>query len=422
MYLGGAGVISWPELRMAVRTLPFLDSQVDSPRGALTLRTEPGPKLLVWHPEAIDWIFRHDQQFRHPGSRSLTPLFGRRSLLWAEDPRHAAYRQVLGPPLRGHRLADYRDVISEAVHTAIDALRPDTVVTLPAWTRRITLRIIASILLGPPDDAILSAFTGWIERALGARHRTLAYRYLSGGLPGSGDQLDRMLVWNAKAHQSLRPATLAALMLDSDGPLGGIDDGELRDAIVSLLFAGHETTAAATAWTLYWLDRDAGLRQDVLAELATTAADGSDAARVPLLHAVIQEALRLAPPVTVAENRALTEDAELLGQTVTAGTILTPSIYLAHRNSDQFPNPHRFDPNRFLGERVPARYYFPFGGGTRYCLGSQLAQLEIRMVAAAILRRLEWCCVNPRMGVPRLRGHAMAPASRLRMRVFRCRD
>jgi cytochrome P450 len=306
------------------------------------------------------------------------------------------------------------------VHTAIDALRPDTAVALPTWTRRLTLRIIARILLGPPDDVLLSAFTGWIERALGARHRTLAYRYLRGRLPGSGDRLDRMLVWNAKAHRNIRPATLAALMLDSDGPLGEIDDGELRDAIVSLLFAGHETTASATAWTLYWLDRDTGLRHDVLAELSATAADGSDASRVPLLHAVIQEALRLAPPVTVAENRALSEDAELLDRTVTAGTILTPSIYLAHRNPDQFPNPHRFDPNRFLGERVPARHYFPFGGGTRYCLGSQLAQLEVRMIAAAVLRRLEWCCVNPRAGVPQLRGHAMAPTSRLRMRVLRC--
>jgi cytochrome P450 len=364
----------------------------------------------------IDWIFRQDMRLGHPGSRSLTALFGRRSLLWAEDPRHAAYRNVLGPPLHGHQLANYHGIIAETVHTAIDTLRPGTLVALPAWTRRITLRIIGRIVLGSPDDAVLSAFTEWIERALGARHRTLGYRYLKGGLPRSGPALDWMLVRSAKSHQDSQPPALAGLMLAGGGPLGGLDDKELRDAIVSLLFAGHETTAAATAWTLFWLDRNPGVRHDVVDELSAT--DGSDTSRTPLLHAVIQEALRLAPPVTVAENRTLATDAEVAGRLLSAGTTLTPSIYLAHRNPDQFPNPHRFDPTRFLSARVPARHYFPFGGGTRHCLGSQLAQLEIRMITAAVLWRRDWHCVNPKAGIPQLRGHAMAPASRLRMRVL----
>lgn len=410
-------MISRSELRMAVRPIAFLESLVDSPHRFL--RTGRGSKFLVWHPEAIDWIFRHDNRLLHPGSRSLTPLFGRRSLLWAEDQRHAAYRRVLAPALRGQRVIDYRDIISEVVHDAIDLLTPGTTVALPAWTRRITLRIIARILLGQPDEVTLTAFTSWIERALGARYRTLAYRHLCGGLPASGAELDRRLVRIAKSHQNRRPPTLAALLLAEGGPLAGIDDRELRDAIVSLLFAGHETTAAAAAWTLYWLDRDPATRHDVLAELAGS--DGSAAARLPLLQAVIHEVLRLAPPVTVAENRMLTADVELLGSALPAGTTLTPSIFLAHRNSDQFPNPNRFCPRRFLGVHVPARHYFPFGGGTRYCLGNQLAQLEIRMITAAVLHRRELRCVNPRAGIPRLRSHAMAPASRLRMRVLPCR-
>lgn len=208
-------------------------------------------------------------------------------------------------------------------------------------------------------------------------------------------------------------------MLADDGPLGEIDDAELRDAIVSLLFAGYETTASATAWTLYWLDREPTIRRDVLAELAATTTDGSDVSQIPLLHAVIQEALRLTPPVIVAGNRTLTEDDEVHGRALAAGTTLTPSIHLAHRHPDRFPNPRRFDPNRFLSNRVPAQNYFPFGGGTRYCLGSQLAHLEIRMIMTAVLRRCEWRCVNPRSGTPQLRGHAMAPAARLRMKVIR---
>jgi cytochrome P450 len=412
--------MSWRELRMSVGALAYLEAHAGSAAGVLRLRSRPKPKMLVWHPEAIDWIFRFDQRMHHPGSRSLTPLFGRRSLLWADGPRHAAYRQLLGPPLRGRRLAAYRGIIASIVHAAIDELAPGSEVALAVWTRRLALRIVARIVLGRADEEPMAAFTAWIDRALGARHRTLAYRYLAGGLPESSTELDRTLVGTAKSTVDMAPAPLSALMLSGAGPLGPVDDIELRDAIVSLLFAGHETTASAAAWTLYWLDRDPRIRQEVVAELTGTP-DGSDAARVPLLQAVISETLRLAPPVTVAGNRTLTEDAELLGRPLAAGATLTPSIYLAHHHPGRFPNPGRFDPDRFLGGRVPSAHYFPFGGGSRYCLGSQLAQLELRMITAAVLSRVRWRCVNPGAAVPRLRGHAMAPDSRLLMSVRSCR-
>lgn len=412
--------MSVTEFRMALRTLPFLNSHARSPGGVLELRTRPNRRLLVWHPDAIDQIFRSDQRLKHPGSRSLAPLFGQRSLLWAEGARHEAYRRVLGPPLRGRRLVDYHEIISSTVHRAIDELVPGTVIALPSWTRRLTLRIVAEIVLGQSDDNVLNPFVAWIEDALGARRRTLAYLYLKGGLPRSGDDLDRLLVRSAKEGTRTCPPTLAKMMLAGDARLGIVGDGELRDQIVSLLFAGHETTASAVAWTLYWLDRSVQDRRDVLAELAT-AGNGSEVAQVPLLQAVLQEALRLAPPVTVAENRALAEDGELCGRPLAAGTTITPSIYLAHRRPERFPHPHRFDPGRFLGDRVGPQHYFPFGGGSRHCLGNQLAQLEVRMITTAVLRRVEWRCVNPRAGIPELRGHAMAPAARLRMRVLQCR-
>lgn len=405
------------EFRMAFRTLPFLNAQASSPTGVLELRDRPTRRLLVWHPEAIDQIFRTDQQLHHPPSRTLVPLLGRRSLLWTEGSRHLAYRRVLGQPLRGRRLGDFHGVIADTVDAAVDTLAPGTVIPLADWARRLTLRIIARIVLGRSDDEVLAPFTTWIDHALGSRHRTLAYRYVKGGLPESGAELDRLLVRSARATATAHPPALAALMLADTGPLREIDDSELRDQIVSLLFAGHETTASATAWTLFLLDRHAQIRHDVLSELDATDDDGSDATKVPLLHAVIQETLRLAPPVAVAGNRALAQDGELLGRPVAAGTILTPSIYLAHHRPDYFPESHRFTPSRFLGNRVTAQHYFPFGGGIRHCLGSQLGQVEIRMITAAVLRRRELRCVNPRAGVPQLRGHAMAPSSRLRMEV-----
>jgi cytochrome P450 family 110 len=393
------------ELRLALRTLPFLNAQAGNPSGVLELRARPNRRLLVWHPKAIDYVFRCDRRMWHSASRTMSPILGPRSLLWAEGSRHTAYRRLLAPPLHGEQLAARRGDIAATVDTAVDALVPGTMIKLPEWTRMLTLRIIGQILFGHTDDELLRAFSGWIDRELGSRRRTLMHRYLGHGALRFDDTLDRALL---SAAGNARPPALAALLSSDD---------ELRDQLVSLLFAGHETTASATAWTLYWLDRDDQVRNDVIAELAATTDPGSDATRVPLLHAAVLEALRLSPPAALAGNRVPTTDGELLGKPVAAGTVLMPSIYLAHHQPDLFPNPLRFDPGRFLGNPVPTAHYFPFGGGVRRCLGSELALLEIRMITAAVLRRRRLRCVNPEAGVPQLRGHAMAPSPRLRMVV-----
>lgn len=395
------------EVRMALRPLPFLDSIADDPDGVLELRDRPVPRLQVWHDEAVDWVFRSDRRLTHPPSNTLRPLLGARSLLWTDGLRHRHYRRLLGPALHGLNLAAYRVVIADVAQEAVDALAPGTTFGLADWTRGVTLRVIGRIMFGEPDEGLLAAFADWINRALAARPRTLAYRYLAHRLPRSGTDFDRRLL--AAARQA-SPTTLAGGIA-----AGGAGDGELRDQIVSLLFAGHETTASALAWTLYWLDR-AGLGADVAAELA--GGDGADASRVPLLTAVIKEALRLRPPAPVAGKRALAEDGELRGRPLPAGTVVVPSIYLAHHRSAVFADPHRFDPERFLGADPPgAPHYFPFGGGTRYCLGSELATLEIRMVTAAVLRRGGFRAVNPEAAVPRFRGPAMAPSRRLAVAV-----
>ncbi|EHR59878.1 cytochrome P450 [Saccharomonospora cyanea] len=415
------------ELRMALRTLPFLDAHRTDPARHVRLADDP-PKLLVWEPETIGWLFGSDPELDHPGSRSLKPLFGDHSLLWVDGPRHAAYRKLLGPPLRGRRLAAYTPLVADTVHEAVDALRVGQTVALADWTRHVALRVIARLVLGDVDDRtgeVLDDFTTWIDDALGSRPRTLAHRFLRGGLPRSGPELDARLVEWARSGRGHEPPTLGSLLLDAEGPLAGLgggDSDDLRDQLVSLLFAGHETTASAAAWTLYWLARDESLRRDVLAELDATTDDAPAASAVPLLTAVISEALRLAPPVTVAENRRLRGPARLLGRTLPAGTTLTTSIYLAHRQDDTFARPLRFDPTRFLDHKFSPAHYLPFGGGSRRCLGSQLAMLELRLITATVLRRREWRLVNPSAGRLQLRGHAMAPSSRLRMRVTACRD
>ncbi|WP_435154614.1 cytochrome P450 [Amycolatopsis sacchari] len=410
------------EFRLVFRTLPFLDAHADEPDGVLCRRAAPEPQYLVWEPGAIGELFRADGEHGHPGSRSFRPLLGPRSLLWQEGERHAAYRRVLGTPLRGRRLQDYRAMIGATVHAAIDGLPAGRVFGLADWTRGLALRVMATIVFGRADDELLDPFARWMDRALGSRYRTLAYRYLRGGLPLPGRELDERLVRAAREAAAARPSTLAGRLLAADGPFADLDDGELRDQIVSLLFAGHETTASTAAWAVYWLDRHEAIRARVLAELAATTDDGFSTEQVPLLQAVVQETLRITPPVPAAGNRVLSRECPHSGGKLQPGTTVTPSIYLAHHRAESHPDPHRFDPDRFLHGRVPADRYFPFGGGTRHCLGSQLGQLEVRMILAGLLRRRELRCVNPKAGVPQLRGHAMAPSPRLRVEVLSCLD
>jgi cytochrome P450 len=362
------------ELRFTLRLIPFLDSVEGFEDGLVKLRDR---RWLVWHPDVMAALFRNDRELRHPPSRTLSPLLGNRSVLWLDGAEHAAYRRTLAPVLRGSR---YQALIDEMVERSIAELPSGDPVGLAAWSRRLTLRIIGRIVFGVDDDELLTAFTRWLDRRLGSRARTLAHRYLTPGATRSDPELDRRILHRARTAE---PPALAACLPPED----------LRDQVVSLLFAGHETTASATAWTVYWIERTPGLAERLADDSA-------------LLEATIMESLRLSPPAALAGNR-MSE----------AGMVLTPSIYLAHRRAATYPHPHVFDPAR---TPPPPGAFFPFGGGVRHCPGKDLALTEIRMIVTALLRhrRIRLSIPNPRS--PQLRGAAMAPPPSLAM-VATCR-
>ena len=228
------------ELRFTLNLIPFLDSMEDNEDGMVKLRDR---RWLVWHPDVMAALFRTDRDLRHPPSRTLSPLLGNRSVLWLDGAEHTAYRRALAPALRGNR---YQALIEEIVERSVAELPHGDPVGLAAWTRTLTLRIIGRIVFGVDDDELLTAFTRWLDRRLRSRVRTLAHRYFTPGTTRFDPELDRLLLTRAREAE---PPALAAFLPPDD----------LRDQVVSLLFAGHETTASATAWTLYWIDRTPGL-------------------------------------------------------------------------------------------------------------------------------------------------------------------
>ncbi|MBP2326669.1 cytochrome P450 [Kibdelosporangium banguiense] len=375
------------ELSFAFHPLSFLDSQRTRPDKLAELCPFPRRKVLVWQPEALGQIFRSERYMRLDGSSTLEPLVGRHSLLFANGPRHVAYRKVIGSRLRGRELASQYETIRSVTESTVDLLRPGTVIDVPEWTRALTLRIISLIIFGRIDQPLLTRFTDWTHSALGGRQRALVYRHFRPptGFPSpwrtflsERDLLRQEILDAAKESDG---TGLIGLLVSGQPPLGHLGEDELVDQVLSMLFAGHETTASATTSALYWIARDDRLLADIRDELA--AGD----ATFPLLEAVCQETLRISPPAMVAGNRVLTREITVLGQRMAAGTRLTPCIYLAHSQPDSFPDPHRFDPTRFLGNRLSAHHYLPFGGGTRRCLGADLAMLEMRTILATLLRR-----------------------------------
>jgi cytochrome P450 len=411
-------------LRLRLSPLPTLDAMASCP--ARRVETSPG-EYLVWDPAALAEIFRTDGDMTHPPSATWTPMFGERSMILTVDrDRHREYRRLLAPHLRGPALRPWAPVVREAVEAELGRLRSGTIVHLPAWTRGLTLRVTARIVLGHADPRVLAAFTTWVESALGSRRRLLMYRYgrLHAGLPSPWrrflrrrDEVDRLLVRSIREAPPGDPPSLAERLLAADGPLEGIDDAELRDQLVSLLFAGHETTASAIAWTLCWIQRSETARRDLLAELEATPGDGADADTFPRLDAACREALRLSPPVITGTNRSPADGNRGHIGSMPGATTVTPCIYLAHRDPETYHDPEAFDPRRFAGARYERHRYLPFGGGVRRCLGSDLAMMEMRIVVAAILRRPDVRFVGAGEAVPQVRGLAMAPSAGLWMAI-----
>lgn len=168
-------------------------------------------------------------------------------------------------------------------------------------------------------------------------------------------------------------------------------DVELRDELMTLLIAGHETTATALTWTLYWLHKLPRVREKLLQELESIndTSDSNVLFRLPYLNAVCCETLRIYPVGMLTFPRVVRKPVELMGYLLDSGTIVIGSIYLAHRREDVYPDPEQFRPERFLERQFSPFEYLPFGGGIRRCIGMAFAQFEMKVVLSAILSQVE---------------------------------
>lgn len=370
-----------------------------------------GEVVYLADPEAIGELFSHDGRESHAGEANalLEPVTGSGSLLLLDRQEHLAGRRLLTPAFHGDAIRALEGVARQAAEREEQSWPTAEALRARPAMQRITFEIIVRVVLGV-DDARLRArlldlfepvFT--ISALIGAPVLGLDLGRLSPGgrFKRAMARLDAALLELIAERRAgpERHDILGVLIAARDADGHPLSDRHIRDELVTLLLAGHETTATALAWALERLARHPRITAAVRAEIITGGTD--------LLEAVIRETLRVRP-VVMDVARRLSAPVELCGHTLAAGSTVMPGIYLVHFDRRNHDSPEEFLPERYT-ESTEAATWLPFGGGRRRCLGAALALMEMRVVLSVILTKRTPQPLDPRPERPRLRGITFTP-------------
>lgn len=236
-------------------------------------------------------------------------------------------------------------------------------------------------------------------------------------------QLDELLYAEIRERRETldesRTDILTLLLCARDEYGDGMSDRELRDELLTLLLAGHETTATALAWALYWIHKLPDVGQKLREELASLGEnpDPMEIVKAPYLNAICQETLRIYPVALITFPRIVKSSFSVMGHHFGPETYLAPCIYLTHHREDLYPDPKQFKPERFLERQYSPYEFYAFGGGNRRCLGQALALYEMKLAIATIVSQLKLVLPDDRPIKPVRRGVTLAPSGRLRLIV-----
>ena len=354
-----------------------------------------GKWVVVADPDLIKQVFTGDPKVFHAGEGNdiLRPLLGEHSLLTLDDAPHMSQRKLLLPSLHGKRMAGYEETMREIAAREIESWPTDVPYRLRPRMQAMTLEIIIETVFGVHGGARLDELRAALRDFLDmlTNPRMLAPILTLGpdrlrAYPPFRRRVDRVAglilaeITERRAVTDLeeRDDILSLMVAASHEDGSPMSDAEIHDELLTLLVAGHETTATALAWAVERLIR----HPDKLARLREEVEAGEEA----YLTATIQETLRLRPVIVIVIRR-LTEAIQLGGYDLPAGMNVVPSIHLVHRDPTIYPEPDRFQPERFL-ETPPGTYtWIPFGGGVRRCIGAAFAQQEMAIVLRELVAR-----------------------------------
>jgi cytochrome P450 family 135 len=392
---GPSATVLRQSLAWGFRPRPYLDAAQREYGDMFTVRlAQVGPVVMLAHPDMVKDVFTGDPAVFHAGEANvvLRPALGRNSILLLDDAQHMRQRKVLLPPFHGERMQRYGDLMREIAEQDIATWPRGVAFRLHRHTQDVTLRIIVRAVFGVTDEARSQRLHDTLKRFMEWGTNPVQAMYL--GFMGV-DRVERnRLFMGARAkvdkvvYDEIRQARgrtdleeredILSLLLQARHEDGSpMSDEELRDELMTLLVAGHETTATSLAWAIERLVR----HPQAMERLTAEAADGG----TEYAEAVTKETLRMRPVIPIVA-RLLKADAEIGGRLLPEGAIVAPNIYLVQHREDVYPEPRRFRPERFLEGQGGTYSWFPFGGGVRRCIGASFAMYEMRIVLQAIVR------------------------------------
>ena len=430
-------------------------------RFGATFTIRPGtmpPAVLTTDRDAVRRLLTGDPLAKRHGNEAVRPLIGERSVLLLGPAEHLARRKLLLPPFHGDRVRGYAELMQRLMDREVERWRPGETVAILPTAQNVTIEVILQAVLGVADldtrrrfrrlidDILFYPFGALRLRASGRLaawtappRRLREVTAFAASLPTPAvstyfPELKPRSRWNLATRRWWRHRDRLLALLDEHIAATRADPGlperedilamlvqardedgealsteDLRDDLVALIGAGHETTAAAIAWGAALLVHDAPVR-----ERATAAArDGDD----EYLGALVKEVLRLRPPIPVAAGRVLDEPFAIGPHTVPAGTLILIDAWGLHHDPELYPDPERLRPERFLAGAPEPYTWLPFGGGAHRCLGAGLAELEIKVALATILRRVGVGPADPELAPPARRGITLVPHAGGRVRI-----
>lgn len=390
---GSAVFMTWRFLRDRYKHIPPIHEKYGD---TFLIQLLPGPRNLVVFsdPADIKEIFAADPSQFHAGEGNaiLKPVMGEHSLLLTDDMEHTRGRKLLMPAFTGPSMRAYQPLVEAIAKVEIDSWNDgDKLITLDRMNA-ITLDVILQVVFGVTDEERLSVLRPKVNKMVNIEAKMLlawSYPKLFALPPWRGyfknqQEVDKLLfaeIAERRAASDLdgRDDVLSRLLRvgDTEGeePLSDI---EMRDQLVTLLLAGHETTASALSWTLHELGRNPEIQAKAL-----VAADSGDDA---YLEACLKEGMRLHPIIDFVA-RTLQSDQVVGGWALPRGTTVAPSIMLSHSRDENFADAHLYDPERFMVGKVSANTWIPFGGGVRRCIGAAFSLMEGTVVLREVLQR-----------------------------------
>jgi len=364
-----------------------------------------GHVVVVTEPELIRQVLTGDPTVLEAGegNEPLALVLGSRSLLLLDGAEHLSQRKLMLPPFHGANLERYRELMGQLSEEALDTWPVGRPFALLPRMQALTLEIIMRVVFDIQDSERLEELRPHLRRvlALVTSHQAIprfVFRRVGGMRSwrafhralAAADEVLLAEIARRRADPDLEERSdIVAMLLrarDEDGH--GMSDVALRDQLMTLLLAGHETTATALAWTFERLLRN----PEPLARLEAEAREGEEDVYA---GAVVTEALRTRPPIPFIARR-LTRPFELGGYVIPRGTRIVPLILTVHHRRDLYPKAGAFEPERFLGTRPDTYGWLPFGGGIRRCIGASFATLEMKVVLHTVLRRARFEAVTPR--------------------------